>query len=576
MPGRDLVDELPADAVRLAPVGPDVDVSAEVYNDLRTRLWVDWDAARRGQVPPSSITAAQSVVCNILMNHPEEYDITDVASAIVSEVAGALVVLPGEARAVPDTPPAARDFDWAQIAQDCRAFVDAYADQKTEATVLGSLLGRLVRGAGAAWPRAVPDTPPAPPTPGAVYLAMLTRIADVLDSADEQYDGVTAEIDTRTVRMAMLDREDLSLATMRSVIRTMLRVGAVPDTGHPTVTDEWEEDGSAAFQRLWAEHGRCTCPPDMQAACEPGTAACDLCRHLPDYFPCPTTRHEGYPGAAAVSSGDTPREGERVQDGGQWGTLVRCPQCSGDGLLLRLDPEELERMRAATPEPSGDTGQSVTATLDPAAHGAQAGRVAPGVAWAAPTTTGDTGPAPAPGEVVTIRITNHGPWHGRRAVVALDSQGKPPARLNIEPDGSITGEVGRTIGHLLDHAPAPSGVTGQPDTAAAREEFRSRLEATWDLLSRLDPDDNDPALYPNDPECDVRGYVSGLWTTLGRYGDVIRDEVWDTLTGSGVSDHTPGVAAPLCTDPECECTTHCLVIGDRLGVPSPAEGDDHG
>jgi hypothetical protein len=86
---------------------------------------------------------------------------------------------------------------------------------------------------------------------------------------------------------------------------------------------------------------------------------------------------------------------------------------------------------------------------------------------AAAVSSGDTGPAPAPGEVVTIRITNHGPWHGRRAVVALDSQGKPPARLNIEPDGSITGEVGRTIGHLLDHAPAPSGVTGQPDTAAA-------------------------------------------------------------------------------------------------------------
>jgi hypothetical protein len=65
--------------------------------------------------------------------------------------------------------------------------------------------------------------------------------------------------------------------------------------------------------------------------------------------------------AAAVSSGDTPRQGDRVQDGGQRGTLVRCPQCSGDGLLLRLDPEELERMRAATPEPSGDTGQPATA-----------------------------------------------------------------------------------------------------------------------------------------------------------------------------------------------------------------------
>jgi hypothetical protein len=32
-----------------------------------------------------------------------------------------------------------------------------------------------------------------------------------------------------------------------------------------------------------------------------------------------------------------PRHGDRVTDGGQMGTLIRCPEC-GDGFLHRADP----------------------------------------------------------------------------------------------------------------------------------------------------------------------------------------------------------------------------------------------
>lgn len=32
--------------------------------------------------------------------------------------------------------------------------------------------------------------------------------------------------------------------------------------------------------------------------------------------------------------------GERTKDGGEWGVLVRCPQCSGDGLLHKPDVVE--------------------------------------------------------------------------------------------------------------------------------------------------------------------------------------------------------------------------------------------
>jgi hypothetical protein len=59
-------------------------------------------------------------------------------------------------------------------------------------------------------------------------------------------------------------------------------------------------------------------------------------------------------------------------------------------------------------------------------------------------------------------------------------------------------------------------------------------------------------------------------------------EVWRTALADGsgrhvpVRKHWPELAAaldaevdrPLCTDPVCECTTHCLVIGDRLAPAS--------
>jgi hypothetical protein len=42
------------------------------------------------------------------------------------------------------------------------------------------------------------------------------------------------------------------------------------------------------------------------------------------------------------------RAGERVSDGGQMGTLVVCPECSGEGLLHRLDEQ---KFMAAPPLP---------------------------------------------------------------------------------------------------------------------------------------------------------------------------------------------------------------------------------
>lgn len=54
----------------------------------------------------------------------------------------------------------------------------------------------------------------------------------------------------------------------------------------------------------------------------------------------------------------TPKAGDRVQDGGQWGTLIRCPQCDGDGLLHQLDPDELARMAATAPAPEPEPVES--------------------------------------------------------------------------------------------------------------------------------------------------------------------------------------------------------------------------
>lgn len=36
-----------------------------------------------------------------------------------------------------------------------------------------------------------------------------------------------------------------------------------------------------------------------------------------------------------------PRSGDRVENGGVMGTLIRCPECSGDGLLHKEDPRPL-------------------------------------------------------------------------------------------------------------------------------------------------------------------------------------------------------------------------------------------
>lgn len=41
--------------------------------------------------------------------------------------------------------------------------------------------------------------------------------------------------------------------------------------------------------------------------------------------------------------------GDRIEDGGMMGTIVRCHECGGSGQLHETDPEELERLQA-TPE----------------------------------------------------------------------------------------------------------------------------------------------------------------------------------------------------------------------------------
>jgi hypothetical protein len=134
---------------------------------------------------------------------------------------------------------------------------------------------------------------------------------------------------------------------------TWKRYRAVPDTGHPTApVPEYVQSGEplmAAMQAVETYLGY-RANAGLVNDILIGVAQHEHGDRIREAFARVRSA------AAAVSPGDTPRAGDRVQDGGQRGTLVRCPQCSGDGLLLRLDPEELERMRAATPEPSGDTG----------------------------------------------------------------------------------------------------------------------------------------------------------------------------------------------------------------------------
>lgn len=53
--------------------------------------------------------------------------------------------------------------------------------------------------------------------------------------------------------------------------------------------------------------------------------------------------------AALAARPPQPAAGDRVVEGGMAGTLERCSECSGDGLLHRPDPAELERFRAESP-----------------------------------------------------------------------------------------------------------------------------------------------------------------------------------------------------------------------------------
>lgn len=61
--------------------------------------------------------------------------------------------------------------------------------------------------------------------------------------------------------------------------------------------------------------------------------------------------------------------GTRMIDGGQHGTLVRCHECGGDGLLHKLDQSELDRMKhqalANSPMTDGyDSGADTAGQFD--------------------------------------------------------------------------------------------------------------------------------------------------------------------------------------------------------------------
>lgn len=62
-----------------------------------------------------------------------------------------------------------------------------------------------------------------------------------------------------------------------------------------------------------------------------------------------------------------PKPGDRVEDGGVMGTLIRCPQCSGDGLLHQ--PDELPPTAEPTPEPEPEIAPDLLRHMQQIAQG---------------------------------------------------------------------------------------------------------------------------------------------------------------------------------------------------------------
>ncbi len=66
-----------------------------------------------------------------------------------------------------------------------------------------------------------------------------------------------------------------------------------PSSVAETPAEPAEEDGTAIFAAAMAVHGRRTYLPGDDIYCQ--EERCALCTSLPEYFPCPTTEHHGYP-----------------------------------------------------------------------------------------------------------------------------------------------------------------------------------------------------------------------------------------------------------------------------------------
>ncbi len=157
---------------------------------------------------------------------------------------------------------------------------------------------------------------PGEATPTPDHGSALAQIAGIVVLAMEQ-DGVCKRGDLRVsaaaagAANAIAARPDLIAALSGSPV------------AETPAEPEDEEDGNAFFAAAMAEHGRCQCGVDAD-----GTFCgdCALCAALPEFWPCPTVDHSGYPLPAAYEDGPF---GGRFVDGVE----VHWPPLRGDHAL---------------------------------------------------------------------------------------------------------------------------------------------------------------------------------------------------------------------------------------------------
>lgn len=83
------------------------------------------------------------------------------------------------------------------------------------------------------------------------------------------------------------------------------------------------------------------------------------------------------------------------------------------------------------------------------------------------------------------------------------------------------------------------------DDTPPRAAFLARLDTAVTLLWDANRDDSEDAARPNDPEVDVWTAAANLSNTLRKYGDVVRDEVWDLLVPSADAVELHPAPAPV-------------------------------